>query len=387
MARVKFLPFAAPSIGEDEIAELIGVLSSDWISTGPLTKKFEQEFGEYIGAKHAAAVNSCTAGLHLSLLAAGIGPGDEVVTSTFTFCSTANVIVHAGARPVLVDIDRDTRNLDPRRVKEAITDKTRAIIPVHYGGHPCDMESLLQIAKENDLLVVEDAAHGIGAEYQGRKVGNLGDIASFSFYATKNITTGEGGMVTTSDDCLAEKVRVMSLHGISHDAWHRYEMLGSWYYEVLCPGFKYNMTDVQAALGIHQLRKITDFLARRDYLAQLFHEKLSKIPVVEIPTVRPGVKHAWHLYTILLKDGLLDCDRAEFIKELTAEGIGTSVHFIPVHLHPYYQQEWGFKKGDFPVAEDVYERLISLPLYPKMTDTDAEDVIDAVRTVAERHSV
>ena len=377
----KFLPYSSPLISEDEIAEVADTLRSGWLTTGPKVKRFEEEFAQYVGSKHAVAVNSCTGALHLALVAEGIGPGDEVITAPFTFIATVNVILHVGAKPVFVDIRPDTFNIDVGKIEAAITPKTKAIIPVHYAGQPCEMDEILEIAKRHNLLVIEDAAHAVAAEYKGKKVGTIGDATCFSFYATKNLVTGEGGMVTTDDEKLAEKIRVLSLHGMSRDAWKRYTAAGSWYYEVIYPGYKYNMADIQASLGLHQLRKLAHFQRRREKIAEAYNEAFAGLDTIEIPFVKPDIKHDWHLYVIKLVLEKLKIDRAQFIEALKQEGIGTSVHFIPVHLHPYYRETFGFKKGDFPVAEEAYERVVSLPLYPKMSDEDVERVIEAVKRV------
>jgi dTDP-4-amino-4,6-dideoxygalactose transaminase len=398
--RDTFLPFSLPTIGEEEIAEVIDSLRSGWVTTGPKTKQFEEQFREYIGAKHAIAVNSCTAGLHIALAALGIGPGDEVIVPTLTFCSTANVVVHLGARPVLVDVGEDF-NVAPEAIERAITSRTRAIIPVHYGGQPCDLDAIYSLAARYNLPVVEDAAHTVGAAYHGHKIGSdslrpatcdlrpgacdLRVVTCFSFYATKNMTTGEGGMITTADDELAERMRLLSLHGMSRDAWKRYTSTGSWYYEVLLPGYKYNMTDIQAALGIHQLRKLDDFIAIRQRYARMYDEGFADMPEVERPIIHSDRTHTYHLYVIRLNLERLTIDRAQFIEELKALNIGTSVHFIPVHLHPYYRDTFGYRPGDCPVAERLYERIISLPLFPRMTEDDVRDVIHAVKDVISRH--
>lgn len=383
--RKTFLPFALPLIDEREIDEVIDTLKSGWITTGPKTKRFEQLFKDYIGCAHAVALNSCTAGLHLSLVAAGIGPGDEVITTTFTFCASVNVIVHCGATPVLGDVSPDDYNIDPAEIARRITPRTKAIIPVHYAGQPCRMDEIMAIARAHNLLVVEDAAHAAGAKYKGQMIGTIGDAASFSFYATKNMTTAEGGMVTTNDAKLAERIAVLGLHGIDHDAWKRYTAEGSWYYEVVHPGYKYNMTDVQASLGIHQLSKLEEAIRVREEYARAYDEGLGDVPEVIVPSTRADVRHARHLYPIRVRQEMLCIDRAAFIAELRAENIGVSVHFIPVHLHPYYRQRYGFKPGDFPVAEDIYEGLITLPLYPRMSLTDVHDVIEAVRGIVARN--
>ncbi len=385
--RNEFLPFSLPSIGEEEIAEVVDSLRSGWLTTGPKVKRFEEDFARYIGARHAIAVNSCTAGLHIALAALGVGPGDEVIVPTFTFCSTANVVVHLGARPVLVDVGEDL-NVTPEAIEAAITPRTKAIVPVHYAGQPCDLAAIYRIASHHGLPVVEDAAHAAGASYEGAKIGSDAMAAgaprvvtAFSFYATKNMTTGEGGMVTTADDALAERMRLLSLHGMSRDAWKRYTSAGSWYYEVVAAGYKYNMTDTQAALGIHQLRRLDGFIATRRRYAQIYDEALAGLPEVETPIVRPGRSHIYHLYPVRLALERLTIDRAQFIDELKALNIGCSVHFIPVHLHPFYHDAFGYRRGDLPAAESIYERILSLPLFPKMTEQDVWDVAGAVSDV------
>jgi UDP-4-amino-4,6-dideoxy-N-acetyl-beta-L-altrosamine transaminase len=382
--RKEFLPFSLPEIGEEEIEEVAQALRSGWITTGPRTKEFERRIGEYLGAKHTIAVNSCTGALHVALAALGIGPGDEVITSPLTFCSTANVILHLGATPVFADIGQDY-NIDPAEIERRITPRTRAIVPVHYAGQPCRMDPILACAREHGLRVVEDAAHAIGATYRDRMIGTLGDATAFSFYAIKNMTTAEGGMIATADDELAERMRLLTLHGISKDAWKRYTSEGSWYYEVVYPGFKYNMTDIQAAMGLHQLDKLSRFLQVRSRYVARYNEAFGEMPEIYTPVVNDGVCHAWHLYVIQLDQDRLTINRAQFIEALRAENIGTSVHFIPVHLHPYYRDTFGFKRGDYPRAERVYDRILSLPLYPKMTERDVEDVITAVKRVVARH--
>jgi UDP-4-amino-4,6-dideoxy-N-acetyl-beta-L-altrosamine transaminase len=382
--REQFLPFALPSIGEEEIAEVVDSLRSGWITTGPKVKRFESEFAAYVGARHAVAVNSCTAALHIALAALGIGPGDEVITSPLTFCSTANVVLHLGGTPIFADIGEDY-NVDPSEIERRITGRTKAIIPVHYSGQPCRMDEILSCARNHGLRVIEDAAHAVGSKYRGRMMGTIGDVTAFSFYAIKNMTTAEGGMITTGDEELAEKMRLLSLHGISKDAWKRYTSEGSWYYEVTYAGFKCNMTDIQAALGIHQLAKLEHFLeVRRKYVA-MYNAAFGEMPEIHTPVVRPDVRHAWHLYVIGLDLERLTINRAQFIEALRAEKIGTSVHFIPVHLHPYYRQTFGYRPGDFPNAERAYERIVSLPLYPNMSEEDVRDVIAAVTRIVRAH--
>ena len=384
MSRQEFLPYALPLIEEDDIAEVVDSLKSNWISKGPKTMKFEKRFAEYVGAKQAIAVNSCTAGLHLSLLAAGIGPGDEVITTPMTFVASANVILHCGAKPVFVDIDPLTMIIDVNKIEGAITPRTKGIIPVHIAGHPCPMDEIMAIAEKHHLFVLEDAAHAVYTQYKGKLIGTQGNAVSFSFYATKNLSTGEGGMVTTNDEALAEKIRIMSLHGMSRTAWNRYSAAGSWYYEILYPGYKDNMTDIQAGLGLAQLAKLERMQGRREEIAARYNEAFGKMPELEIPTELDYARHAWHLYILKLNLDTLSIDRGQFIEELKAENIGTSVHFIPVHFQPYYRDTFGYKPGDYPHAEAVFERIISLPLYPKMTAQDTQDVIEAVERVVER---
>jgi UDP-4-amino-4,6-dideoxy-N-acetyl-beta-L-altrosamine transaminase len=383
VVRDEFLPFALPTIEEDEIAEVVDTLRSGWITTGPKVKRFEAAFAEYVGAKHAVAVNSCTAALHIALTAAGIGPGDEVITSPLTFCSTANVVVHLGGTPVFADIGPDL-NIDPDEIVRRITPRTRALVPVHFSGQPCRMDEILSVAHQNELVIVEDAAHAAGAKYRDQMVGNIGDVTAFSFYAIKNMTTGEGGMITTDDDALAEQMRLLTLHGISRDAWKRYTSEGSWYYEVTCPGYKDNMTDIQAALGIHQLDKLERFLEVRAEYARMYDDAFAQIPEIQAPVVQDGVRHAWHLYVIQLDVERLTLDRAQFIEALRARNVGTSVHFIPVHLHPYYRERYGYKRGDLPNAERAYDRILSLPLYPRMSKGDVDYVVRAVTEIVGR---
>lgn len=370
----KFLPYHSPLIEEDEINEVVDTLRSGWLTMGPKTLVFEKQIAEYTGAQEAISCSSCTAALHLSLLAADIGPGDEVITTPYTFAATGNVIVHAGAKPVFADIHKETFNIDPEKILEAVTKKTKAIIPVDFGGLPCDLKEIMEIAQDHDLFVFEDAAHSIGAEYEGKKIGNLADTTSFSFYPTKNITTGEGGVITTNDKSLAERLRLLRLHGISKDAWKRYTKEGSWFYEIELCGWKYNMTDIQASLGIHQLNKIERFYDIRKQYVDIYSGHLSKRDDIILPKEWPGKKHAFHLYSILLEN----YDRTCFIEEMVKKGIGCSVHFIPLHLHPYYQKSFGFSKGDFKNAEWVYEREVSLPLYPGMSQESVYRVCNAV---------
>ena len=382
--RNHFLAFAPPVIGEEEILEVVDTLRSDWITTGPKTQAFETEFAAYLNAPAALALNSCTAGLHTALAALGIGKGDEVITTPLTFTASVNVIEHVGARPILVDVEPDTLNLDPAAVAAAVTPRTRAILPVHYAGHPADLDAVSGIALARGLQVVEDAAHALPARYRGRPIGSGPNPVAFSFYATKNITTAEGGMLTGSSQFL-ERARVLSLHGMSRDAWKRYGRGGSWRYEVLAPGFKYNMTDIQAAIGRCQLRKLAAFQERRREVVRRYHEAFRDEDTLELPVERPEVEHAWHLYVLRLRPEALRIGRDEVIEELTARNIGTSVHFIPIHLHPYYRNKYGWKPTSFPVALDNYERMLSLPLHARLSDDDVTDVIDAVRDIVRLH--
>lgn len=378
--RTEFLPFSPPSISELEIEAVVDTLRSGWITTGPKTREFEREFAGAFRSPAALALNSCTAGLHTALAALGIGPGDEVITTAMTFAASVNVIEHVGATPVLVDVEPDTLNLDPRCVARAITARTRAILPVHFAGHPVDLESIESLAASHRLAVVEDAAHAVGAEYRGRPIGSGTNPTAFSFYATKNMTTGEGGMLTASEEFL-ERARVIGLHGMSREAWQRYQRGGTWRYDVVLPGFKYNMTDIQAAIGLCQLRRLPLFQERRRQIADAYTAAFQELDALELPVSRRDVTHAWHLYVIRLNEGALPIDRDRFVDELTERRIGTSVHFIPIHLHPYYRDKYGFEPADFPVAYDNFQRMLSLPLNPAMTDQDVADVIEAVRDV------
>lgn len=382
--RTSFLNFSPPSIGSEEIEEVIDTLRSDWITTGPKTQRFEADFAQHIGADAALAVFSATSAMEVALAALDVKAGDEVITTSMTFCSSVHVIEHIGARPVLVDVEPDTLCLSPAAVERAVTSKTRGILPVHLYGHPCDMDPLLSLAKARGLFVLEDAAHSLPARYKGRNVGTLGTATAFSFYSTKNITTGEGGMLTGARELIAD-ARRWSLHGMSRDAHMRYKKEGTWFYEVVAPGFKCNMTDIQASLGLHQLRKLPRFQQRRREVVKLYNAAFSACPELQIPTERPEVESAWHIYPLRLDLDTLNIDRGEFIEELKARNIGTSVHFIPIHCHAYYRDKYGFTPGDFPIAYSNYRRLVSLPLHPRLTDEDVNDVIESVQDVLRKH--
>lgn len=381
MKREKFLPYAMPLIDEDDINEVVETLKSGWVAKGPRTLAFEKQFAEYVGAKHAIAMNSATAALHIALIAGGVKEGDEVITTSMTFAATVNTIVHVSAVPVFVDIDPETGCIDADKIEEKITSKTKAIVPVHYTGHACDMDKIRFIADKYNLFVSEDAAHAVETYYKGDLIGKKGDCACFSFYATKNICTGEGGMLTTNRDDIAEKARIMSLHGMSKAAWNRYGKGGSWRYDIEYPGYKYNMFDIQAALSKTQMKKLDYMQKRREEIAEAYNEAFKNLDGVKIPVVRDYTTHSWHLYVLRLELNKLNIDRDEFINLMSEFNIGTSVHFIPVHLMSYYEENYGCRRGDLPLTESYFETIVSLPLYPKMTNDDVNDVIDAVTMI------
>ncbi len=384
MNRDDFLPFALPSVSDDEIKEVVDTLRSGWWTTGAKTKKFEADFADFVGARHAIAVNSATAGLHLALEAIGIGPGDKVITTTFTFTATAEVIRYLGADPLFVDIDPQTLNISVGQVEDALKNhpEVKAIMPVHFAGQACEMDELLVLAEQYGVRLVEDAAHALPATYKGRRIGTLGDATVYSFYVTKTIATGEGGMVVTDDDAIAERVRVMRLHGISKDVFDRYTSdKPAWYYEVIAPGYKYNMTDIAASLGLHQLKRAEAFRQRRELMAQRYDAAFAELPV-RLPFVkRPDDLHAWHLYVLRLQMGELTIDRDQFIDLMAERSIGTSVHFIPLHRHPYWRDTYQLDAVDFPVAEQVFAECVSLPLFPAMSDADQQRVIEAATAI------
>lgn len=380
--RKNFLVFGKPYIGEEEIKEVEETLRSGWLGTGPKTELFENEFKKYEGAKYAISVNSATAGLHLSLKVLGVGPGDEVITTSLTFVSDANSIVHCGAKPVFADIDINTWNIDPKEIERKITKRTKVIMPVHLHGRPCDMNKILEIAKKYHLFVVNDAAHAVEAEYHGKKIGALGDLSVFSFYATKNLATGEGGMITTNNQKIAEDLPVWRLHGLSRDAWKRYAVKHFTLYEALVPGFKYNLTDIASSIGIHQLRRIEKNSIVRNKIWKMYNEAFKGELFLTLPApIEKGTRHARHLYAILLNLEKIKVKRNEFVDRLIKENIGSGVHFAPIHTQPYYKKAFGYKEGDFPNAEFVGERILSLPLGANLTDNDVKDVIRAVKKV------
>jgi dTDP-4-amino-4,6-dideoxygalactose transaminase len=379
------IPYNLPTIEEDEINEVVDTMRSGWLTTGPKTAQFEAEFKEYVGASHALAVNSATAGLHLALAALRVGPGDEVITTPLTFCATVNTIIHTGATPVLADIGPDG-NIDPVSIASRITARTRAIMPVHLGGLPCDMDAIWSLAREHGLLVIEDAAHAVGSYYRESPVGAsdassgfCSDAVAYSFYATKNLTTGEGGMVTCHDPALAERLRLLCLHGISKDAWNRYSDRGNWFYDVAEPGFKYNLSDIQSAIGIHQLRKQERFIATRARFAEQYNHAFEDVAEVELPPARENCRHSWHLYSLRLNLDELTITRDQFIQELRRRNVCASVHFIPIPMMQFFAPYAGQPNNHCPNALELYPRLVSLPLYPAMTAAQVRQVIHAVK--------
>jgi perosamine synthetase len=380
-----FLPFHRALIEAEEIAAVVEVMQSGWLTTGPRAKQFESSFARYIRATHAAAVNSCTAALHLALAAIGLEAGDEVLLPTMTFAASGEVVLYFNARPVLLDCAPDSFHMDVTQIEKAITPRTKAILPVHYSGYPCDMDPILDIARRHNLKVIEDAAHALPARYKGKIVGTIGDITCFSFYATKTLTTGEGGMVTTENPDYADRIRTLSLHGISRDAWKRYSSEGSWRYDIEEAGYKYNLTDLQAAIGLAQLAKCDSMRACRAALAERYTRELSPLDAFLTPVVPENVDHAWHLYVLQVNEQALRINRERVIEELKQRGIGASVHFIPLHLHPLYQRRCGYRPGQFPNAEQRFAGALSLPLFPGLTPEEQSRVIDALHDIARLH--
>jgi len=372
-----FLVFGAPLIEEPEIEEVVACMRRRWIGTGPKVHQFEEDFKAVKGSKHAIALNSCTAALHLSMFAAGIGPGDEVITTPMTFCATINAIIHCGATPVLADCDRKSMNILPEEIEKKVTGRTKAILPVHFAGRCCDMDAIMEIARKYDLLIIEDCAHAIESEYHGKKAGRFGDIGCFSFYVTKNVITGEGGMVITDDDRFAERIKVLGLHGMSKDAWKRFSDEGYKHYQVIHAGYKYNMMDLQAAIGIHQLKRVDRYWKKRQDIWNKYNEAFKDLPCFTPTDPEPDTRHAYHLYTPLIDIDRFGKNRDWVLNALTAENIGVGVHYLPVHLHPFYRKTFGWKQGDFPNAEWTGERTLSLPLSAALGETDMDDVICA----------
>jgi len=375
------IPFHKPFYDDDEINGIVDTIKSGWWTTGPKTIRFENEFNKFIGSKYAVSASSWTAAAHLSLEAIGIKAGDEVIIPSITFTATAEIICYFNATPVIVDVQPETFNIDPQKIEEAITDKTKAIIPVHYGGQPCDMDEIMAIAKKYNLKVIEDAAHSLPAYYKNKMIGTIGDVTCFSFYATKTLATGEGGMLCTDDEKIAARCSIMRLHGISKDAWKRYSAEGSWYYEVVAPGFKYNFTDLQAALGLSQLKKINIMLNMRKYIYKFYNDSLKDEPLITLYEIKKDRQSAFHLYPLQINFEMLKINRSQFIDKLKEAGIGASVHFIPLYRHPYYKESFNLNIEDYPVSEQIYAGLISLPIWPGLTDEQLTYIVDTVKKV------
>lgn len=384
--RKNFLIFGNPAIEQPEIDEVVDSLKSGWLGTGPKVQRFENLFKNYKGTKHAVAVNSCTAALHLSMLALGIGPGDEVLVPTMTFAATANAVIHSGGIPVLVDCRRDTMNIDLEDIKKKITPRTKAIIPVHFAGRPCEMDELVEFSKKHGIKIIEDCAHAVEAEYKGRKMGTIGEIGCFSFYVTKNIVTGEGGMIITNDENYVNKIKTLAQHGMSRDAWKRFSDEGYKHYQVVYSGYKYNMMDIQAALGIHQLPRVEKNWNRRKEIWDRYNEAFSHLPVITPVPTESDVRHSRHLYTLLLDLEKINLTRDQFLEEMKRHNIGVGVHYIALHLHPFYQENFNYKRGDFPNAEWISDRTVSLPLSAKLSDEDVEDVVASVTEIINCYS-
>ena len=382
VAETIFLPFHRASIDEAEIQNVVQVLKNGWLTSGPRVKEFETAFARYIGSPHAQAVNSCTSALHLALAVSGVAEGDEVLIPTMTFAATGETVLYLKARPVLVDCSPDSFHIDIREMEKSVTSRTRAIVPVHYAGYPCDMDPILELAACRGITVIEDAAHAFPASYKGRMIGTVGHLTCFSFYATKTLTTGEGGMITTANQEYAERLRILALHGISRDAWNRYTAQGSWRYDILETGYKYNLTDLQAALGLAQLQKAEELRQRRAAIAAQYSRALASIEAFLPPPEPNDGTHAWHLYVIRTNPAALRIGRDQVIDELKSRGIGSSVHFIPLHLHTLYQRHLGYRTGQFPRAEQHFEQCISLPLFPAMSDEDEARVISALKDIS-----
>ena len=382
--RNDFLVFGSPKIEQEEIDEVVECLKSGWIGTGPRVNKFENAFCDYIGSKYAIALNSCTAALHLSMLISGVSIGDEVITTPMTFAATANAILHTGAKPIFVDVEKDSMNIDPTLIEKVISPKTKAILPVHFAGRPCNMDHIMEIAQKNNLLVIEDAAHAVEAKYKGKKIGNIGDMTCFSFYVTKNLVTGEGGMITTNNEEWSKKIKIRALHGMTSDARMRYANENYKHYQVIAPGFKYNMMDIQASLGIHQLKRLDKNFDRRKEIWNIYNKAFENLPVTT-PSEEKDTVHGRHLYTLLLDLDNLKISRDEFLGEIVRENIGVGVHFISLHLQPYFKETFGLKKDDFPNSAFISERTVSIPFSAKLTEKDVQDVINAITKVLNRN--
>ncbi len=379
--RKDYLPYGKQCLDDNEINEVIDSLKSRWITTGPKMRTFEEKFKKNIGSKHTIAVNSGTAALHISTSTIDINPGDEVITTPLTFVASANCIIYRGGTPIFADIKEDTYNINPDEIRKKINPKTKAIIPVHFAGQPCDMDEICEIAEENDLYIIEDAAHAIDAEYKGKKIGNNSDLTTFSFHPVKNITTAEGGMVTTNNDDFNEKLLMFRTHGISKDAAKRFGKSGDYFYDMQYLGFRYNLSELHASLGIHQLNKLEKFQRRRREIVKIYNRELQNIEEITIPFVKKNVKHSWHLYIIQLDIEKLKVDRDQIFRALREENIGVNVHYIPVHYHTYYQKKYGLTKGILPNVEELFPRIITIPLFQKMMDDDVYDVINALEKV------
>ena len=381
--RDDFLVFGSPLIGDQEIHEVMDSLKSGWLGTGPKVKQFETDFSKYTNGHHAVAVNSCTAALHLSLLSSGVGIGDEVITTPLTFCATINAIIHTGATPVLADCDPKTYCIDPKAIEKVITKNTKAILPVHFAGMSCDMPAIMNIAEKNNLLVIEDCAHAIETTYNGQHVGTFGDFGCFSFYATKNVVTGEGGMVLTKDKSISDHIKVMALHGMSATAWSRFSDSGYKHYEVIDAGFKYNMTDIQAAIGIHQLARVEESWKRRKEIWDIYNDKFKDLPIILPPPVPDNIKHAYHLYTMQINKKHAGLDRDEFLLRMTEQNIGVGVHYKSIPTHSYYKEKYNWKLEDYPNSYRIGEETISIPLSAKLSNKDMQDVVNTVCTILE----
>jgi dTDP-4-amino-4,6-dideoxygalactose transaminase len=379
--RNDFLVFGAPEIESAEIDEVVSCLKSGWIGTGPRVHKFENEFKDYKQVKHVAAVNSCTAALHLSLLSAGVGPGDEVITTPMTFCASVNAIIHASATPVLVDVDPVSMNIDVRKIEQKINNRTKALLPVHFAGRPCDMDIICALAKKYNLALIEDCAHAVETEYKGKKAGTFGDFGAFSFYVTKNVVTGEGGMIIGNNKAKMARIKSLALHGMSQDAWKRFSDDGYKHYQVVEAGFKYNMMDIQAAIGIHQLRKVEENWKKREHLWQCYMAGLHDLPIQLPPSVESNTRHGYHLFTILIDEEKAGINRDELLTAMNKRQIGLGVHYLAIPEHPYYQKQFGWDLDDFPEAVRIGRQTVSLPLSPKLTEQDVTDVIQTIRTI------